>query len=334
MLPSWHFRQRPNPTIRAPQLPSNSSQSTGRRCTVAAEPRHCRWWPHHAPMPAAMDSPEALALLAKVADQGGVVRDVKAKVKAGDADAAEADAALQQLFALKAEFKELTGQDVPAPKKQSSKKDKKKAKEQAPAAAPAAAEPSDKAKAKAAKKAEKEAAKAARKAENAARLVSRCWRGMCRWSLVVGHFGRHGSSATPPHPRTGADAFAGSTTGSGARSGTSNRLAVCMCVRGKGACIPPWRASSAIAAHLSCLQDTSSDRYGPAPLVQSATRSGAVYDKVQDLVASRSGTRVRLRCRVHAIRATGTLPARRPLTRSSDLPPLLASSLVAETPPE
>ena len=31
-------------------------------------------------------------------------------------------------------------------------------------------------------------------------------------------------------------------------------------------------------------QDTASDRYGPAPLVQSATRSGAVFDKIQEQV--------------------------------------------------
>lgn len=73
----------------------------------------------------AMDAPEALALLARIGEQGGAVRDIKARVKAGEAGPAEADAALTTLLALKGEFKALTGQDVPAPAKQGSKKDKK-----------------------------------------------------------------------------------------------------------------------------------------------------------------------------------------------------------------
>ena len=62
-------------------------------------------------------------------------------LKVAKADKSEVDAAVAELLALKAAFKDLTGQDVPAPQKQSSKKDKKKpaAAAAAPAAAPATA---------------------------------------------------------------------------------------------------------------------------------------------------------------------------------------------------
>ena len=121
-----------------------------------------------------MDSPEAKALLEKYAAQGGIVRDLKAKQKAGEASADEVKAAVSALLATKAEFKALTGEDVPAPNKGSSKKDKKAAKQQqAVAAAAGGDKPKDpeKAAAKAAKKKAKEEAKAKRKAETAARVA-------------------------------------------------------------------------------------------------------------------------------------------------------------------
>lgn len=56
------------------------------------------------------DSPKA-ALIAKVTEQGNLVRDLKSQ----KAEKAKVDAAVAQLLALKAEYKTVTGEDFPAP---------------------------------------------------------------------------------------------------------------------------------------------------------------------------------------------------------------------------
>ena len=104
------------------------------------------------------------ALNEQIAAQGGKVRELKT----GGADKDAVTAAVKELLALKAKYKEVTGKDHGPPKSDKKSKKKKKAAEPAPAPAPA---PKAAKAAKAAdgeKKSKKELAKEARKAKKAA----------------------------------------------------------------------------------------------------------------------------------------------------------------------
>eukprot|EP00730_Choanoeca_flexa_P017543 TRINITY_DN8464_c0_g1_i1.p1 TRINITY_DN8464_c0_g1~~TRINITY_DN8464_c0_g1_i1.p1 ORF type:complete len:604 (+),score=166.53 TRINITY_DN8464_c0_g1_i1:41-1852(+) len=105
-------------------------------------------------------SPAGQALIEKGTAQGEVVR----KLKADKASQDEIKAAVDQLLAIKAEFKQVEGKEYPKPQSNSSKK-KKAAQPTAPSKP---ADPEKEAK-KAAKKAEKEKKKAEKAARQAAR---------------------------------------------------------------------------------------------------------------------------------------------------------------------
>eukprot|EP00041_Stephanoeca_diplocostata_P015675 m.299800 g.299800 ORF g.299800 m.299800 type:complete len:684 (+) comp20121_c0_seq1:133-2184(+) len=254
---------------------------------------------------------DAAALLEQIAAQGVAVREAKSdKSRTKEQN----QPVIDRLLDLKKQYKELTGEDVPAPNKGSSKKDKKqkkateggsesKSEPPAPVAiSPEAAALLEKIAQQGAKVREGKSDKSRSKEQNQI-LIDELLKLKADYKELTGS-DPPGPTKAPSQKKKSAEAEA-----SGGDAGSSKNAAKKAEKERKKAEKEKAKAArlAEMEARKAAEEAGSGDRYGLLPLITSSERIGKseTYVKVADLDRRMVGQRVALRARVQKTKATG-----------------------------